>query len=48
MTITLLGLGIIKFATGFLPVYAIVGIAAPAAAVLFQDNHGNICKGRIQ
>ncbi len=45
MTITLLGLGLITFATGFLPVYAIVGIAAPLLLFFFRIITGIFAGG---
>ncbi len=45
MTITLLGLGLITFATGFLPVYAIIGIAAPLLLFLFRIITGIFAGG---
>ncbi len=45
MVITLLGLGIIIFATGFLPTYAAIGIAAPILLFLFRIITGVFAGG---
>ncbi|BAB59211.1 metabolite transporter [Thermoplasma volcanium GSS1] len=45
MTITLLGLGLITFATGFLPVYSVIGIAAPLLLFLFRIITGIFAGG---
>lgn len=45
MFITLLGLGLITFATGFLPVYATIGIIAPILLFLFRAITGIFAGG---
>ncbi len=45
MLITLLGLGLIIFATGFLPTYAEIGIAAPLALFAFRIITGIFAGG---
>jgi len=45
MVITLTGLGIIIFATGFLPTFAVIGIAAPLLLFLFRIITGIFAGG---
>ncbi|WP_237265200.1 MFS transporter [Thermoplasma sp. Kam2015] len=45
MFITLLGLGLITFATGFLPVYASIGVVAPILLFLFRAITGIFAGG---
>ena len=45
MVITLLGLGLVIFATGFLPTYAAIGIAAPLLLFLFRIITGIFAGG---
>ena len=45
MVVTLLGLGLVIFATGFLPTYAAIGIAAPLLLFLFRIITGIFAGG---